>query len=87
MAPGSVIVDLAASSLGGNVAGSEPGRTIVSDNGVTVVGADNLPATMATAASSAYSRNVTALLLYLLRDGALVLDPFDELVAGLVATP
>jgi NAD(P) transhydrogenase subunit alpha len=87
MAPGSVVVDLAASPLGGNVAGSKPGRTIVTDNGVTVIGADNLPATMATAASSAYSRNVTALLLYLLRDGELVLDPSDDLVAGVVATP
>src|SRR6266545_648008 len=44
MAPGSVIVDLAASPLGGNVSGSQPGRTVVTDDGVTVIGADNLPA-------------------------------------------
>ena len=62
MAPGSVVVDLAAGPLGGNVALSQPGRTIVTDNGVTIIGADSLPATMPTAASAAYSRNVSALL-------------------------
>ena len=38
-------------------------------NGVTIVGAPNLPSSMANAASAAYARNVTALLLYLVRDG------------------
>ena len=45
--------------LGGNVALSEPGRTIVTDNGVTIVGAGNLPRQMPTAASTAYSRNIS----------------------------
>ncbi|PWU54877.1 NAD(P) transhydrogenase subunit alpha [Micromonospora globispora] len=86
MKPGSVVVDLAASPLGGNVAGSEPGRTVVTGNGVTVIGADNLPATMPTAASAAYSRNITALLLHLVRDGALAVDTGDEIQAGVVVT-
>jgi len=86
MRPGSVIVDLAAGPLGGNVAVSQPGQTLVSDNGVTVIGADNLPAAMPTAASSAYSRNVVALLLHLVRDGELGIDPSDEIQAGVLLT-
>ena len=38
MSPGSVIVDMGASALGGNVTGSRPGETIVTGNGVTIVG-------------------------------------------------
>ena len=37
MSPGSVIVDMGASDLGGNVAGSQPGQTVVTENGVTVI--------------------------------------------------
>jgi H+-translocating NAD(P) transhydrogenase subunit alpha len=65
MAPGSVIVDMGASPLGGNVAGSVPGDTVVTPNGVTVIGAQNLAASVPTAASNAYSRNISALLLQL----------------------
>src|ERR1700753_125854 len=86
MGPGSVLIDMGASALGGNVAGSEPGRTIVTDEGVTIVGADNLPATVPTAASSAYSRNISAVLLAMTRDGALAVDLDDEIQAGVVIT-
>ncbi len=84
MTPGSVIVDMGASALGGNVTGSRPGETIIAGNGVTIVGADNLPATVPTAASNAYSRNISALLLHLTRDGALAIDTSDEIQAGVV---
>jgi NAD(P) transhydrogenase subunit alpha len=86
MAAGSVIVDMGASSLGGNVAGSEPGQTVVTDNGVTIVGAADLPSSMPTAASTMYARNITALLLSVLSDGALALDGDDELLAGVIVT-
>ena len=86
MQPGSVLVDLAASDLGGNVHGSRPGETVVTEGGVTIIGADNLPATMPTGASSAYARNISALLLHLLVDGALVIDLSDEIQAGVVVT-
>jgi len=86
MGPGSVLIDMGASALGGNVAGSEPGQTIVTDEGVTIVGADNLPATVPTAASNAYSRNISALLLAMTRDGALTVDLDDEIQAGVVIT-
>ena len=86
MAAGSVIVDMAASALGGNVAGSVPGEQVVTENGVTVIGAPNLPATVPAAASAAYSRNMTALLLHMTSDGSLVIDPGDEIQAGVVIT-
>jgi NAD(P) transhydrogenase subunit alpha len=84
MAPGSVIVDMGASTFGGNVTGSRPGETIVTGNGITIIGADNLPATVPTAASNAYSRNISTLLLHLTKDGALAIDTSDEIQAGVV---
>jgi NAD(P) transhydrogenase subunit alpha len=86
MAAGSVIVDMGASALGGNVAGSAPGQTVVTPNGVTIIGATNLPATVPTAASNAFSRNVSALLLHMTADGALQIDTTDEIQAGVVIT-
>jgi proton-translocating NAD(P)+ transhydrogenase subunit alpha len=84
MAAGSVIVDMGASTLGGNVAGSVPGETVVTENGVTIIGAQNLPSSVPTAASNAYSRNISALLLSMVTDGALVIDPADEVQAGVL---
>jgi NAD(P) transhydrogenase subunit alpha len=81
MAPGSVIVDLAAET-GGNCALTVPGETIVSPNGVSVIGAVNLPATVPAHASQLYARNVQALLSYLIRDGRLALDADDEIARG-----
>jgi len=86
MAAGSVIVDMGASALGGNVAGSVPGETVVTENGVTIMGPQNLPSTMATAASNAYSRNISALLLSMVSDGVLTIDVSDEIQAGVVVT-
>lgn len=86
MKPGSVVVDLAAGPLGGNVATSVPDAVTVTGSGVTVVGAGNLAAQVPTAASIAYSRNVTALLTNLVRDGALALDAEDEVQAGVLIT-
>jgi H+-translocating NAD(P) transhydrogenase subunit alpha len=87
LAPGAVVVDLASGPNGGNVANSVAGETVVTPEGVTILGADNLPATVPTAASAAYSRNVAALLRHLVRDGVLCLDPDDEIVAGILVAP
>jgi len=84
MTSGSVIVDMGASALGGNVAGSKPGEVIVTGNGVTIIGAQNLPSTVPTAASNAYSRNISALLLHMVSDGSLAIDTSDEIQAGVV---
>jgi NAD(P) transhydrogenase subunit alpha len=86
MSAGSVVVDMGSGPLGGNVAGSVPGETVVTGNGVTVIGAANLAASMPTAASTAYARNVTGLLLHMVADGALAIDPSDDIQAGVVIT-
>jgi NAD(P) transhydrogenase subunit alpha len=86
MSAGSVVVDMASGPLGGNVAGSVPGETTVTGNGVTVIGAANLPASMPTAASAAYARNVATLLLHMVADGALAIDLTDDIQAGVVIT-
>jgi NAD(P) transhydrogenase subunit alpha len=86
MAAGSVIVDMGAGPLGGNVAGSVPEAETVTENGVTVIGAGNLAATMPAASSSAFSRNVGSLLLHMVADGALAIDLSDEIQAGVVIT-
>jgi H+-translocating NAD(P) transhydrogenase subunit alpha len=86
MAAGSVVVDMGASDLGGNVAGSVPDQTVVTENGVTVIGAGRLPSSMPAAASAMFSRNISSLLLYLVKDGELALDLSDDLQAGVVVT-
>ncbi|HVS68928.1 MAG TPA: NAD(P) transhydrogenase subunit alpha [Mycobacteriales bacterium] len=86
MRRGSVIVDMGASALGGNVEGSRPGEIVVSANGVTIVGAGDLASRMATAASTAYARNISALLQHLAPDGVLTIDLEDEITAGVVIT-
>jgi NAD(P) transhydrogenase subunit alpha len=84
--PGSVVVDLAASALGGNVAGSVPDSATTTANGVTVIGAGSLPSRAARTSSTAFSRNVCSLLGTLVSEGRLTLDPADEVVAGLLIT-
>jgi NAD(P) transhydrogenase subunit alpha len=86
MAAGSVIVDMGASPLGGNVAGSVPDETVVTENGVTIIGAQNLPSTVPTASSNAFSRNMSALLLHMTSEGTLQIDTGDEIQAGVVVT-
>jgi NAD(P) transhydrogenase subunit alpha len=86
MTAGSVVVDMAAGPLGGNAAGSVDGQTVVTENGVTLVGAGNLAATVPGAASAAFARNVSSLLLHMVSDGALAVDPSDDIQAGVVIT-
>lgn len=84
MRPGSVIVDLAA-EMGGNAELTQSGKTVV-ENGVTIIGELNLPSTLAVHASQLYSRNVSALLANLMKDGQLAFDMNDEITKGSVIT-
>jgi NAD(P) transhydrogenase subunit alpha len=84
MRPGSVIVDLAAET-GGNCELTRPGEEVV-DGGVTIVGTTNVPSTMPTHASQLLSRNMAAIVGLLEKDGELVLDWDDEIVAGACVT-
>jgi NAD(P) transhydrogenase subunit alpha len=86
MKPGSVIVDMAASALGGNCELSRPGETIRTSNAVTVIAPDNLPAGMPAGASQFYARNISALFLGMVKDGALHLDFEDEVTKSTVIT-
>jgi H+-translocating NAD(P) transhydrogenase subunit alpha len=78
MKRGSVIIDLAGST-GGNVVGGKPDET-VERNGVTIMAPTNLPATVPVHASQLYSRNVTAFLGLLIKDGQLNIDMNDDVV-------
>src|SRR5438105_1368464 len=84
MKQGSVIVDLAVEQ-GGNVEGSEAGQ-IMNVNGVTIIGATNLPALVAADASALYARNVlnfVALSLDL-KTGDFALARDDEIVKATI---
>lgn len=84
MSPGSVIVDLAA-ERGGNCELTRPGETVV-EGGVTILGPLNLPATIPVHASQMYSKNVTSLLLHLIREGRLQPDLEDPIVKETLVT-
>ena len=79
MKPGSVIVDMAASALGGNCELSKAAETVITDNLVTILAPENLPASMPIGSSQFYARNISALLLQLVKDGQLQVDPEDEI--------
>ena len=80
---GAVIVDCAASDLGGNVEGSAVG-TQVTEGGVTIIGAPYLASGVATTASNLLSRNVADVLAHFVRDGRLVIDLNEELDNAMV---
>jgi len=81
MSPGSVVVDLAA-ERGGNCELTQGDETVVTDNGVTILGPTNLPATVPYHASQMYAKNISTLLLHLVEEGALALDMEDPITAG-----
>lgn len=84
MRPGSIIVDMAASKLGGNCELSRVGETIETPNDVTILAPENLPASMPGGASLFYARNMSALLLNFVKDGQMRFDFADEITAGTV---
>jgi NAD(P) transhydrogenase subunit alpha len=77
MAPGSVIVDLAA-ERGGNCELTRGGETIV-EQGVTIIGQLNLASSVPYHASQMYARNLTAFLLNLVKDGKVQFNEADEI--------
>ena len=85
MAPGSVLIDLAAET-GGNVEGSKPGETVDVD-GVKIIGPANLPSQMAGNASALYAKNLQNLVELLIdEEGNLKVDTEDEVIAGALLT-
>jgi NAD(P) transhydrogenase subunit alpha len=86
MKPGSVIVDLAVEQ-GGNVEGAKVGETVVTANGVSILGAPNLPGRIAADASALYARNLMAFAGLLLdKEGAFAPDYEDEILKAALVT-
>jgi NAD(P) transhydrogenase subunit alpha len=85
MKSGSVVLDMAAES-GGNVEGSRPGDVVESD-GVTIIGARNLPARLAPATTVLYAKNLLNFLGLIIKPGGIVeIDLKDDLIAGTLLT-
>jgi H+-translocating NAD(P) transhydrogenase subunit alpha len=88
MRPGSVVVDLAVAQ-GGNCAGTVCGQT-VERHGVTLIGGDGLPSSVANHASALYARNLAALVEHVLGEEGFQLDQQldqeDPIVAGCLLT-
>jgi NAD(P) transhydrogenase subunit alpha len=84
MAPGSLLVDLAA-ERGGNCELTQGGEKI-NVNGVTIIGLYNLASTVPYNASQMYARNLTAFLLLMVKDGKLQIDTKDEIIRETLLT-
>lgn len=84
MRPGSVIVDLAA-ERGGNCELTKPGEEVV-HNGVLILGPMNVPASVPHDASMVYARNVLDLLLHMVEEGKVAVDPEDEILSATLLT-
>jgi len=84
MAPGSVIVDLAA-ERGGNCELTRAEQTVI-EHGVTIIGHINLASTVPYHASQMYARNISAFVAHLFRSGKLDLDPADEITRETLLT-
>jgi H+-translocating NAD(P) transhydrogenase subunit alpha len=84
MAPGSVIVDLAA-ERGGNCELTRADETIAV-NGVTIVGTINLASTVPYHASQMYAKNLANFLTHLMKDGKLQMNLDDEITRGTLCT-
>jgi NAD(P) transhydrogenase subunit alpha len=91
MAPGSVVVDLAAES-GGNVEGSVAGEIITTSAGVKIWGGKDVPSQLAFHASMLFSRNVVNLLLLMSKSvdgkptGVIEPDFSDEIIDSATIT-
>jgi NAD(P) transhydrogenase subunit alpha len=84
MAPGSVIVDLAA-ERGGNCELTRPGERVI-EHGVTIIGWYNLASTVPYHASQMYARNLVAFLLHLVKDGKLQMNLNDDIIRDTLLT-
>jgi NAD(P) transhydrogenase subunit alpha len=85
MNPGSVIVDIAIDQ-GGNCALTRAGEEFRTENGVLVSGVKNIPGMMPTASTWMFAQNIYNLLAYLAKDGKIVLDREDPIVASSLTT-
>ncbi|SJM71986.1 Re/Si-specific NAD(P)(+) transhydrogenase subunit alpha [Psychrobacter piechaudii] len=88
MKAGSVLIDMAASS-GGNVEGTVSGETIITENGVRIIGAANIPASLAAQSSDLYANNLVNFITTLFdkdNNNALTVNLEDEIQGALAVT-
>lgn len=85
MRPGSVVVDMGASELGGNCACSKPDETVMTENGVKVLGPTRLASRMPRQSSQLYGQNIANLFKLATpeKDGVLVLNQEDPIIRGI----
>ncbi|TGK61905.1 Re/Si-specific NAD(P)(+) transhydrogenase subunit alpha [Leptospira wolffii] len=81
MKSGSVVVDLA-SSNGGNCEYTQHGKTVLTKNGVSVIGHLNLPGSLPSDASRMFAKNVLNFLKLLIKDKKVNLDLNDEIISS-----
>lgn len=88
MAPGSTIIDLAASPQGGNVVGSKYGESVITENGVTIIGPAIIENTVARDASLMFASNLANFIEHFWDEESakLTIDPANELLAGCLLT-
>ena len=79
--PGAVIVDMNA-DVGGNCEDTVAGETVVTANGVTIIGLKNLPGTLANTASFLFSNNLTTFITSIFKEGELVISEDDDVLVG-----
>ena len=84
MAPGSLIIDLAA-ERGGNCELTRLNQTVTT-HGVTILGPDNLASMVPYHASQMYSKNLATFLLHLVKKGELTINMEDEITRGTLLT-
>ncbi|MFP4133225.1 MAG: Re/Si-specific NAD(P)(+) transhydrogenase subunit alpha [Halothece sp.] len=85
MKPGSVIVDLAGEQ-GGNCEPTEAGKDIQMEPGITIIGPINLPSSVPIHASQMYSKNISTLLQYLVKEEQIQLDFDDDIIDSICLT-
>ncbi|MBF92681.1 MAG: NAD(P)(+) transhydrogenase (Re/Si-specific) subunit alpha [Euryarchaeota archaeon] len=79
--PGSVVVDMNA-DVGGNCELTRPGEIFTTDNGVTIIGTENLAGELSSTASVLYSNNMTNFLTTLVSEGELRINLEDDILVG-----
>lgn len=88
MRPGSVIIDMGASPLGGNCELSKPDEVVKTENGVTIVGYTDLPSRLPGQSSQLFGQNIVNLFKLVTKEknGTPTWDMDDEVIRGMTVT-
>ncbi|MDR3152032.1 MAG: NAD(P) transhydrogenase subunit alpha [Bifidobacteriaceae bacterium] len=83
---GAVAIDMAASSAGGNIDGSQDGKTLITPNRAYIIGASNLESDAAKSASTLLGNNISYILKHFIKDGQFMPDFDNQVDQALVIT-